>query len=381
MRNETLIWTAKKGWVQEGNAGTDAQLILFFSSLQNGLKLRISELHSRFPNAEIVGCSGVAEINGEELTEYSLTAVAVYFESTQIRVARVPHTLAQDSEANGIALARKLASDDLRAALVLGPGFNLNATRMIQGMSEILGPRVPISGGLAGDPPPTTSCWTYCHGSLSMQQIVCVGFYGDDIRVSHGCFGGWDAFGPQRIITKASGNVLYELDGRPALELYRRYLGPEADNLPMSAQYFPMLIRSRVGDTNGTGVIRTVLSINDIDDSMISAGELTEGYSAQFMRGNLESLIDGAGHAAASAAGQLPHYANPLAIMVSCYGRKLVLGQRCVEEIESVCGQLPQKTTTVGFYSFGEISPTGCDTDQMHNQTMTLTLISEAPHA
>jgi hypothetical protein len=198
------------------------------------------------------------------------------------------------------------------------------------------------------------------------------------LHITHGSRGGWDIFGPERLITRSENNVLYELDGRPALELYKKYLGDLAAQLPAAALRFPLAIRQN--DATEKQIVRTILSIDEAKQAMIFAGDMPQGTYAQLMKANTERLIDGAAAAAESAGidnGKIPPDAPILSIAISCIGRRLVLGPRTDEELEAVLETLPPQTQQVGFYSYGEISPYATGTCDLHNQTMTLTLISE----
>jgi hypothetical protein len=205
---------------------------------------------------------------------------------------------------------------------------------------------------------------------------VAVGLYGDRLRVGCGSLGGWDPFGPERLVTRSRGNVLYELDGRSALSLYKRYLGEYAAGLPASALLFPLSLRSEV---NGPPVVRTVLAIDEAEQSMTFAGDLPEGQYARLMKANFERLIDGATDAARASAATLGGPAE-LGLLISCVGRRMVLKQRVQEELESVREVLGESAALTGFYSYGEIAPfspsAGCE---LHNQTMTVTTVSELP--
>ena len=194
------------------------------------------------------------------------------------------------------------------------------------------------------------------------------------MRVGHGSRGGWDIFGPERTVTRARDNVLYELDGRPALALYKEYLGERAAGLPATALRFPLALRERGGDSKV--LVRTVLSVEERDQSMTFAGSVPEGHKAQLMRANFERLIEGASEAALRAKGNDTD-AGTLAIAISCVGRRLILGERVEEEIEAVLDELPAGTRQIGFYSYGEIAPFAAGHSDLHNQTMTLTTISE----
>jgi hypothetical protein len=200
-----------------------------------------------------------------------------------------------------------------------------------------------------------------------------VGFAGD-VQVSAGSAGGWDIFGPERTITASKGNVLYELDGRPALELYREYLGERADGLPATALLFPLAIRRARDATPRT--VRTVLGIDELGQAMTFAGDVPEGWHAQLMCANRDRLVDGAMQAAQRSA--LPASVDPqLAVAISCVGRRLVLGERTEEEIEATLEALVPGAQLVGFYSYGEIGPHPEGHCDLHNQTMTITAIGE----
>jgi hypothetical protein len=209
---------------------------------------------------------------------------------------------------------------------------------------------------------------------LAPGQVVAVGLYGDAIRVTHGSAGGWDVFGPRRTITRSEGNVLLELDGKPALDLYKHYLGEAAESLPGSALLFPLRIWPT--DKRDESLTRTIVGVDEGRKAMIFAGDVPEGYSAQLMRGNFDRLVEGAAEAAQQA--HTPGESDSVAVLISCIGRKLLLGQRIAEEVEAVRDVLGNKTALTGFYSYGEVSPhnaTQCA--ELHNQTMTVTVFSE----
>jgi hypothetical protein len=233
---------------------------------------------------------------------------------------------------------------------------------------------VVLVGGLAGDGPNFGTTYVGLNSQPAPGKAAAVGFYGDTLNVGHGSAGGWDVFGPERRITRAKANVLYELDGKPALDLYKRYLGPDADQLPGSALLFPLRIYP--ADKPEQAIVRTVVGIDEKARTMTFAGDMPEGYCAQLMRGNFDRLIQGAAHAAEQAQGKAE--GERVAILVSCIGRKLLLGQRTREEVEAVQSVLGGATHLTGFYSYGEVSPhavTG--SDELHNQTMTITTLSE----
>jgi hypothetical protein len=260
---------------------------------------------------------------------------------------------------------------------VLSDGLQVNGSQLVRGLNDVLPTGVVVTGGLAGDGARFQATWNLHEGRPVQGIVGAVGFYGDAIRVGHGSKGGWDIFGPERRVTRSAANVLFELDGKPALRLYKEYLGDRAAGLPATGLLFPLALRDGVGDDKR--LVRTILAVDEATQSMTFAGDIPEGSLVQLMRANFDRLIEGAEAAGqVSAASTGASRGSMLSIAISCVGRRLVLGERSEEEVEAALAALPSGTEQVGFYSYGEISPYAMGTCDLHNQTMTLTTLSEA---
>jgi len=250
----------------------------------------------------------------------------------------------------------------------------LNGSELVSGLNSINNTNIIITGGLAADGAQFKKTWSIINGEIFSNKIAAVGFYGDAVRIGHGSKGGWNIFGPERRITRAKNNILYELDGKPALDLYKEYLGEKASGLPATGLLFPLAIRR---DINAPQVVRTILSVDEADRSLTFAGDMPVGYLAQLMRANFDRLIGGATEAGELALKSIQNQSPPVLIAISCVGRRLLLGERTEEETESVLEIFPPKTQQIGFYSYGELSPHLKGDCELHNQTMTLTTITE----
>ncbi len=378
MRTEQCEWTSSRGWhpsVGEG-VGPGADLVLVFGSrgvLRDSAPL--AELRDRYPDAIIGGCSTAGEILDTRVSDGSIVATAVAFESTRVRAAEMTLSGDADSRQAGRELASQLAGDDLVHVLVFSDGLTVNGSELSRGVMDRLPVGVLVTGGLAGDGTDFTETLVVSGAEATARRLVEIGLYGERRRVGCGSVGGWDPFGPERLITRSQGNVLYELDGRSALELYKSYLGDYASNLPASALLFPLSLRSGV---HGPPVVRTVLSIDEAEGSMTFAGDLPEGHYARLMRANFERLIDGASNAARASHETIGRRTPELAVLISCVGRRMVLQQRIEEEVESVREILGPGATLAGFYSYGEIAPfSPSEPCELHNQTMTITTLTE----
>lgn len=375
MKLKQYLWTAAKGLaeIDEAKAPERPQLVIYFAApglMDDGR--RFQELKQAFPGAHLIGCTTGGEILGQEVLDGTIAVTAVEFEKGQIAIASHALLEGENSRVAGRSLAARLRSPDLKAVFILSDGTRVNGSDLVTGLREVLGDEVIITGGLAGDGADFKRTLVGCDAQPAEGMLAMIGFSGG-IDVAHGSFGGWGRFGPERIITRSEGNVLFELDNEPALDLYKRYLGEEAERLPASALLFPLSVRSGAEDKGD--VVRTVVGIDEDKKAMIFAGDVPQGYVAQLMRGNFDHLVDGAQKAAEQTGGG---NAQSLAILVSCIGRKLLLEQRIVEEVEAVAGVLGARASLTGFYSYGEISPHGFTGKcELHNQTMTIAVISE----
>jgi hypothetical protein len=334
------------------------------------------ELFEAYPQATIVGCSTGGEIIGALVNDASLSVAVLQFERTKVEAVSAKIERPEDSFAVGAELARKLNSRQLAAVFVLSDGLHVNGSELVKGLGSALAPGVVVTGGLAGDGDRFERTWVISERRPQGGMATAVGLYGKRLRVTHGSRGGWDSFGLERRVTRSSGNVLYELDGKPALALYQEYLGERATGLPATGLLFPLSIRQDAEAERQ--VVRTVLAVDEANQSMTFAGDIPQDCLAQLMRANLDRLVHGAGAAAEQARWKTPGGEPVLAIAISCIGRRLVLGERIEEETEITLDHLPKGTAQVGFYSYGEISPHVNGACELHNQTMTLTTFSEA---
>ncbi len=329
-----------------------------------------------FPNATIIGGSTAGEINNDSITDHSIVLTGVKFQKSTIKSALVNIKEVENSFEAGKLLVSKLPKNDLKFIFVLSDGQFVNGSELVEGMNDALEDKIAVSGGLAGDGADFQQTVVGLGNDLQSGNIAAIGFYGDDLNFGFGSKGGWDNFGLTRIVTKSDKNVLHEIDGESALDLYSRYLGEYAKELPGSALLFPLSIT----DDEGREVVRTVLSVDNEQKTMTFAGNIPEGSKVRLMKANLDQLIDAASDAVMQSNEIQTKYEDQekLSILISCVGRKLIFGNRIEEEHDAARDVLGQKTTITGFYSYGEISPFSAFSKcELHNQTMTVTTIFE----
>jgi hypothetical protein len=377
MKVERCVWNQDSGWQEPIDPLKNRQsagLVLAFAApalLKDPAPL--AHIQSRFPQALICGCSTAGEISGLRVMDDSFTASAIAFDSTTVTCVDAAIDVASQSFAVGKSLAEQLPRSGLVHTLVFSDGLRVNGAQLAAGIASGLPPGVAVTGGLSGDGDRFKETLVISKGQAKTGQVVLVGLYGANLRVGFGSMGGWDSFGPERRITKARDNVLYELDGCSALDLYKEYLGEHAAKLPASGLLFPLTVRRERSEET---LVRTILAVDESAHSLTFAGDVPEGAFARLMRANFDRLVDGATGAAQKSRHKLG-LKTQFALLVSCVGRKLVLGPRIEEEVETVADVLGTDCTG-GFYSYGEISPAAPNAScQLHNQTMTITTLSE----
>ena len=385
MRTVTACFREPSGWSRDlpVELDSDRTLVLAFgdSTLVDRTEL-FDEVARSFPRSCLMGCSTGGEILGDRVYDDCLAIAVVRFDDTEIG-ATYAEASADGSIDAGRRIGSELASSGLEHVFILADGIDIDGTALVEGMKEGLPKDVMVTGGLAADGDRFERTWVLREGRPEFGQIAAIGLYGDRVQVGHGSKGGWDIFGPERLVTRSEGRVLYELDGRPALELYKTYLGDLATGLPATGLLFPLALRSSRPNGNGgreanaQQVVRTILAVDEEEQSMTFAGDIPQGDLAQLMKANFDRIIDGAEQAAVMTQVNVPEAENGLAIAVSCVGRRWLLGERTEEELERTLDILPRGIEQIGYYSYGEISPSANGSCDLHNQTMTLTTIAE----
>lgn len=354
---------------------SEASLVMVFGDTdlfkKNGHYERLKEM---YPNAHIVGASSSGNIMGAEVSTHPLVASAIRFDSTRVEISRIGFEIGDDVESLSETLVGQLPKEGLRHIFVLSDGLLINGSELVRGINKAAC-GITVSGGMAGDGGRFQETYIIADAPPSKRCVCAVGFYGEHLRISSGCFAGWSEFGTDRTITRSVGNIVYEIDGEPALDLYKKYLGDYAADLPNSGLRFPLSIKAKAGDPE---VIRTLLAIDEEAHSITFAGDVPEGYRARLMKPDIDALIEGA----ELAAKEIDRSADGpgLGLVVSCVGRKIIMSQLVDEELEAVQGVLGENVHLCGFYSYGEIAPFSSDllTCQLHNQTMTLTVLYES---
>lgn len=377
MKTTQLKFTPNEGWKHQNSTEEFTPTLIFAFGSTQLIKEgdAIKTLHEKYPEAIFIGGTSSGEILSTNVLDDTIIATLVSFEKTKLVYVCEEVKESSESFDAGKKLVEKLPKENLKHVFVMSEGLNINGSELVRGLRAVLPSNVSATGGLAGDGANFNETYILSDkGKPKNKAVSAIGFYSNDLQVSYGSLGGWDSFGVERLVTKSKSNVLYELDGKPALELYKSFLGEHAKDLPASGLLFPLNLRT---ERDSEPVVRTILAVDETSQSLTFAGDIPEGSYVRLMKANFDRLIEGAMGAAKGTL--IAKNQNPgLAVLISCVGRKLVLKQMVEEEVEGVREVLGDKTTLCGFYSYGEISPFSADAKcELHNQTMTITTFTE----
>lgn len=373
---EFLSAKAGLGKLPKQSPMPDANWVLVFGSVKRfSERIFAKTLQKRYPKAQIIGCTTAGEITPEGVMDDSIHITAMNWQRSTLRF--ITRSIADMSQSHSIGeqIANELSDPDLQGVFVLSDGLNVNGTELVEGLqSRLIG--LPITGGLAADNAAFTQTLLLHNDTVQDRLIIAVGIYGKDAIVTSGALGGWTSYGPLRTVTRVEQNVVYELDDKPALPLYKMYLGHYAKTLPASGLRFPVAVMTEDKKIN---VIRTLLGINENENSLTFAGNLAKGDTIRFLKSDHDQLVAGAANAAqqiVSKQGALTE--SGLAICISCVGRKLVMKEEVSDEVFAVKRFVGQQTGITGFYANGEICSGDADAHSLlHNQTMTIAYLSE----
>lgn len=381
---ETVTWREHAGWsgeVPEPDDRASMVLVLADDAVIDAVDDPLGRIHATWRGHAVVGCSTAGQFAGAEVIDGGLVAVVVRLDNSEVRAVHVDLALSGGARRAGRDVAELLDATGLRSIMLLADGLGTDGSLLAAGIADVC-PDLEVWGALAGDGTRFTHTWNVVDGATVTGMVSAVGWYGDALEITHGRGDGWHPLGPERIVTGSIGRVVHHLDGRAPLALYEDYLGPLSVDLPASGSYLPMSVR----DLDDRRVTRSPVGVDRGDGSMTMAGDVTQGATAQLLRGSADGLLHGAVLAAKAARVDTGVHEPHLALAFSGVGRRMSLGERADEEPELVQATLGADAALVGCWTYGELGPDAglaphtdapAGRNDVHNQTMTITTLRE----
>ncbi len=335
-----------------------------------------------------IGCSDAGEITSEGPNTKSVVVLAIKSDSVKF-INDLSENIKSGAREAGKTVAEKIknkATDPLRAFIMLPDVLTGNGADIVRGVLDSLGPNFPVAGGAAGDDFLFKETYQYCNGKVSNGAVAAVGLSGK-FSFALGVRHGWVPVSPPMKVTKSKGAVLYELDGKRAVEVYENYFGEKAkeiykEPLARMAITYPLGLKVEGLDEY---LIRDPITVGQ-DGSITCAAEIPEGSEVRLMIGSKEKAIEAAQDAAKKLMKDLENDgAKPkFALMFNCIAREKLFAQKAKDEIDAVMEILGPDVPLLGFYTYGEQAPMGGETkntkliqSKFYNETVVIFAVGE----
>ena len=357
-------------------------MLWVFAAIRYDQQTLLNGIVSVAGGALIIGCTTDGEISTAGLSLNSVVVLAWASNNIRLHTAQMEQ-ISKDSHGAGIALAEKFQGLNSPYIQIFSDGLSGNADQIIQGIKTRLGDHIRIAGGTAGDGANFKQTYQYSNERVLSDSLVGVAFEGD-LHFATGVGCGWFPVGLTKEVTKAVGNVVYELDGQPALQVYEKFLGKHARYLPSVGVEYPLGLMGRYGDIedNNYFLCRAIMAVDPQTGSITFAGDIPQGAKVKMTMGNEADIIGAVEKAAQSALNELQSdnpAVKPKAIFLySCMARRIVLGSKTGKEILAIQKIVGGNVPIIGFYTYGEYAPIDKHGySYFHNETATITIIGE----
>jgi len=362
-------------------AGATPRAALLYISWDADHQRVVDAVRGRYPGIEIAGATSAGEMSSVIGLAEDSVALALFASDVVQFTAGLGRNLAADpvrATRDAVEHARAKSASPARLCIALPMVGGYESAAVFAGLRAALGPNVPVlGGGSAPEDPAGPLGVTQSRqivGSEVTEDSIAILVFSGELDFSFGVETGWRGVGPRGVVTKVSELGVLEIDDRPAVEFYERYVGlgqpPLANPLAVyeDASSPAFYLRTPTSSDPATGLVGFF-------------GPVPEGVTVQITTAGTEQIFEGTRASVASALASYPAGRTPdAALIYSCATRRFLLGTRAGHEVELVRDALGADVPVAGFYCLGEIAPGTADVDrtQFHNATLVSVLLGSA---
>ncbi|MSR87935.1 MAG: hypothetical protein EXS69_02110 [Candidatus Zambryskibacteria bacterium] len=368
--------------------GSDkADLAIVFASSKYDQEKMLAGVRSVSKEAILVGSSTAGEITMDGPAKKPSVAVML-MNAPEIKFyAAVGENIAggpREAGKRAAAAVKEMAGGTLNAFMMLPDVLAGNGADTVRGVLDALGEHFPVVGGASGDDFQFVKTYQYLNDKVYSGTIVGLGLVGN-FKIGIGVKHGWLPVGMPMKVTKSQGAVLHELDGQPAINIYRDYFGAEEAQKLQQETLAKLAITYPLGMTvagSDEMLIRDPITVDE-KGSITCAAEIPEGSEIRLMVGSREEAVKVAKEAAQKAMEQLEGLPPKAVIIFNCIARSKLFGDRSGEEISAIQEAVGAETPLIGFYTYGEQAPLGGEVRNIercnpvfHNETVVICVLA-----
>ncbi len=278
----------KKGILEKLEKGSRL-FVQVFSGIADEKKLKQlhKELKEILPEGTpFLGATTAGEILSRKVYRDSIVISLSLFDKTDIKTYFFDRDENTDEFELGKQIAKETIEEDTRGLLIFSEGIHPDLHLMLKGIEQINN-NVKVFGGGAGDNGNIRKSFVFNEEHISDKGVVVASFSSKDLIINTGYKLNWEPIGKMMTITKAEGKRVYEIDGIPPLEIYRKYLGEAVvEKLPSSTFAYPLIVYK--GDLQ---VARASTYVFE-DGSMLYAGHMETGDRVRLSYGYIEHMLE-----------------------------------------------------------------------------------------
>jgi hypothetical protein len=334
--------------------------------------------------APLSGCSAEGTIGGDEADESNFSVVVMAISSEELRWTNGLATgLRTDSLAAGQQVARGLSSDlgaDAVGLFIFPDGTTVNFDHLFAGLEGNLPSDrfLPIWGGGAGDNFAMRQTYQYCDDEIASDGVAYTLLSGEAQPASAVGIG-YIPIGGELTVTRSKGNVIYEIDGKPTLEVLQEYVPDRAlaENWQNYAITFALCFRSPGYMKDEEYVVQTILSVDATDGSAIMQTEVEEGTSVWLSSRDQEKVTTGLDRMVDRIKQELGGNQPRLVFQFDCVsrGKTMFREQEKMRLLRQFRQAVGPDVPWAGFYTYGEIGPVE-EHNRYHNYTAVVLALS-----
>ena len=334
----------------------------------------------------IIGCSGAAVISNQGIFTHGLVVMflnfpeGVYFNTACVKDIKTKMPLNAGREL-GEKLLYAFHDAPRVLSLIFLDGLMQEGSNFIYGLQERLGKSFPLVGASASDNMRFFKTYQYFNQELLSDSAIGI-LWGGKLNFGLGIKHGWKPLGKPRTVTKSYGNIVYEIDGEPAVKIYEEYLARDISALQKELKRISILYPVGIYLTGEDEyLLRNIISIES-NGALHFQGNVDQGSTIRLMIGTKESCLAATREALAEARKGLSgsnidfRKRKGFALVFDSVSRYNMLRRSAVKELEIIKEGLDNDTPIIGLYTYGEQAPLKAVSYQgrayFHNQTITI---------